>query len=112
VSAPLKEVEGASTLSGLIFSEEKEGSNFKEILSGLRSIKNIVLLIGPEGGFSKKEVSSAVRYGFLEVSLGPRILRSETAPIAALSIIQYELGDMGNMQPPINSLSEYVAPEE
>jgi 16S rRNA (uracil1498-N3)-methyltransferase len=100
ISAPLKEAEGSATLSGLIFSEEKEGSNFKEILSGLRSIKNIVLLIGPEGGFSKKEVSSAVRHGFIEVSIGPRILRTETAPIAALSIIQYELGDMGNVPPP------------
>jgi 16S rRNA (uracil1498-N3)-methyltransferase len=99
ISATLKEVEGASTLSGIIFSEEKDGRNFKEILSDLRNIKNIVLLIGPEGGFSKKEVSSAVRNGFTEVSLGPRILRTETAPIAALSIIQYELGDMGNVQP-------------
>ena len=101
ISAPLKGAEGERTLSGIIFSEEKEGSNFKEMLSGLRNIKNLVLLIGPEGGFSKKEVNSAVRYGFLEVSLGPRILRTETAPIAALSIIQYELGDMGNLQPPL-----------
>lgn len=100
ISAPLKETEGVPTLSGIIFSEEKEGINCKEILSGLRGIKNMVVLIGPEGGFSKKELSSAVRYGFTEVSLGPRILRTETAPIAALSIIQYEIGDMGNMQSP------------
>jgi len=100
ISAPLKEAEGAPTLSGIIFSEEKEGVNCKKILSRMRGIKNIVVLIGPEGGFSKKEVSSAVRYGFLEVSLGPRILRTETAPMAALSIIQYELGDMGDMKSP------------
>jgi len=97
ISAPLSSEEGTPTLAGIIFSEEMESCNFKEVLSGLQSIRTIILLIGPEGGFSKKEVGSAVRYGFAEVSLGPRILRTETAPIAALSIIQYELGDMGSL---------------
>jgi len=53
------------------------------------------LLIGPEGGFSPEEVDYARRSGAVPVSLGPRILRSETAGIVALGIILYELGDLG-----------------
>jgi len=55
----------------------------------------IALMVGPEGGFSDPEVKTAKKSGFSAVSLGPRILRTETAPIAALSIIQYLWGDLG-----------------
>lgn len=79
---------------GLIFSEEQKGKSLKEILETFRDIKTIMLIIGPEGGFSHEEVELAAGKGFAVVSLGPRILRTETAPIAAASIIQYELGDM------------------
>jgi 16S rRNA (uracil1498-N3)-methyltransferase len=79
----------------IIFFEEQKENNLKEILTGSRDKKNVVLLIGPEGGFSNDEVSAAVEKGFIKASLGPRILRTETAPISAISIIQYELGDIG-----------------
>lgn len=81
--------------ANIIFSEEQKKRNLKQILSGLGTVSHITLLIGPEGGFSKDEVRTAVEKGFIDVSLGPRILRTETAPLSALSIIQYELGDMG-----------------
>jgi 16S rRNA (uracil1498-N3)-methyltransferase len=55
-------------------------------------IRTIILLIGPEGGFSHEEVEMAVEAGFTPVSLGDLILRTETAPIAALSILRYEFG--------------------
>ena len=55
--------------------------------------KGIDLLIGPEGGFSKKEIQSAREFGFTGISLGPRILRTETASLAAISIIQAKWGD-------------------
>lgn len=80
---------------GIIFFEENRERNLREILSGFKEIKKVTILIGPEGGFTKEEVSAATEKGFVEASLGPRILRTETAPITALSIIQYELGDMG-----------------
>jgi 16S rRNA (uracil1498-N3)-methyltransferase len=51
------------------------------------------LLIGPEGGFSAPERATAMHYGFLPCTLGPRILRAETAPLAALAAIQAVLGD-------------------
>jgi 16S rRNA (uracil1498-N3)-methyltransferase len=52
-------------------------------------------MVGPEGGFSQEEVENAKQAGFLPVSLGERILRSETVSLSLLSIFQYEWGDMG-----------------
>jgi len=53
-----------------------------------------VLLIGPEGGLTGLEEDLAHRAGFQGIRLGPRILRTETAPTAALSILQFLLGDL------------------
>jgi 16S rRNA (uracil1498-N3)-methyltransferase len=58
--------------------------------------QNTLLLTGPEGGFSQKEKEAAVAAGFNLVSLGPRILRTETAPVTALSLIQHLAGDLGS----------------
>tara|TARA_Y100001968_G_scaffold300163_2_gene311342 strand:+ start:419 stop:1165 length:747 start_codon:yes stop_codon:yes gene_type:complete len=52
------------------------------------------VLIGPEGGFSQVEQLSLHEAGFLAVQLGPRILRTETAAIAALSVLQAQYGDL------------------
>jgi 16S rRNA (uracil1498-N3)-methyltransferase len=54
----------------------------------------VCLLIGPEGGFSQTEYEDAGIAGFAPVSLGPRILRTETAAIAALSVAQATWGDL------------------
>lgn len=51
------------------------------------------LLIGPEGGLSPDEITDAEQYGFQSLRLGPRILRTETAPITALSVLQQLWGD-------------------
>jgi len=58
--------------------------------------KEILLMLGPEGGFSLEEIKKAEEAGFMIASLGPRILKAETAPIAACAIIQYIFGDIGN----------------
>lgn len=55
---------------------------------------DIALLIGPEGGFSEHEVQYAVKQDFQPLSLGPRILRTETAAITALSVLQAIGGDL------------------
>lgn len=52
------------------------------------------VFIGPEGGFTAEEVDVAQRYGLVPVTLGPRILRAETAGIVAAAAILYELGDL------------------
>ena len=53
------------------------------------------VLIGPEGGFEEEEIRLAAESGFISYSLGPRILRAETAAVCACSLIQYLFGDMG-----------------
>lgn len=55
---------------------------------------NVVALIGPEGGFCPEEIESAFRVGFRGITLGPRILRSDTAAITALSLLQALYGDL------------------
>ncbi|MBA2777908.1 16S rRNA (uracil(1498)-N(3))-methyltransferase [Billgrantia kenyensis] len=52
------------------------------------------LLIGPEGGLAETEVEAAMAAGFSPLSLGPRILRTETAPVVALTLLQYRFGDL------------------
>ncbi len=62
----------------------------KDILRGTSGTKKIIVLIGPEGGFSEAEAEAARARGFSLVSLGSNILRTETAAVAVLSMIAYE----------------------
>ncbi len=57
--------------------------------------ENITLLIGPEGGLSEAEIEQAQDAGFQPVCFGPRILRTETATVAALAVVQTLWGDLG-----------------
>jgi 16S rRNA (uracil1498-N3)-methyltransferase len=68
--------------------------SFTEGIGSFRP-QSVALLIGPEGGFSADEVAQAQADGFLPVSLGPRILRTETAAIVAAALAQSYLGDLG-----------------
>ncbi len=56
--------------------------------------KHVNLLAGCEGGFSRSEIELAKENNFTSVKLGPRILRTETAAVAAIAILQYQLGDL------------------
>ena len=55
---------------------------------------SVALFSGPEGGFSAGEFETASRYGIMPVTLGPRTLRAETAPLVAASAVFYEMGDL------------------
>jgi len=79
----------------LIFWEEEARRGLREVLAAQGSTSEVHLLIGPEGGFSSAEATAALTAGFHIVSLGPRILRTETAAIAVVSLLQYEMGDLG-----------------
>lgn len=57
--------------------------------------QKVFILIGPEGGFEVEEVRVAREHGFAAVHMGPRILRAETATVAACALVQYIFGDMG-----------------
>ena len=56
---------------------------------------SILVLVGPEGGWREEEVASAEGAGSIPVTLGPKILRAETAAILAIGILQYRLGELG-----------------
>ncbi|GAB6910079.1 16S rRNA (uracil(1498)-N(3))-methyltransferase [Desulfosarcina cetonica] len=62
-----------------------------------RPPQRILILVGPEGGFDADEVRRARANGFLTAGLGPRILRAETAAVAACTLVQYCFGDMGGV---------------
>jgi len=80
---------GPETL--LLFPWEEGTEPVKNVLRRHLDAKHVVVLIGPEGGFSQAEAEAAKDKGFHLVSLGPTILRTETAAMAALAIIGYEL---------------------
>ncbi len=93
-SEDIKGVKLKSTLR-ILLSEDYKLRNLRQLLGDNSSVEEVILMVGPEGGFSRTEVQASSEKGFTEASLGPRILRTETAPLAAISIIQYALGDMG-----------------
>jgi 16S rRNA (uracil1498-N3)-methyltransferase len=63
--------------------------------NGKHPIRKILLMLGPEGGFTQQEIEMAEHSGFVVAGLGPRILRAETATLAAVTLVQYLFGDMG-----------------
>ncbi|HHY71460.1 MAG TPA: 16S rRNA (uracil(1498)-N(3))-methyltransferase [Thermoanaerobacterales bacterium] len=76
--------------------EQEKVTTLKKIMQDIdKNILRIAVFIGPEGGFSIDEIKKAKAAGAVPVSLGSRILKTETAAVAACSMIMYELGDMG-----------------
>ena len=78
----------------LFFYEEENRFGLKEALEQNPGCKTASIVTGPEGGFEPAEASFAASCGMLSVSLGPRILRCETAPICALSAVMLYTGNM------------------
>jgi 16S rRNA (uracil1498-N3)-methyltransferase len=68
----------------LLFDHQQDG-----VLPSARPEQGVALLIGPEGGFSEAEIALARDAGFTGIALGARVLRTETAPVAALAVLQY-----------------------
>lgn len=75
----------------IIAYEKEKNISIKNLLQKNKQSKNIGILIGPEGGINEKEIKLLQEKGGKLVSLGERILRTETAPIALISMIIYEL---------------------
>ncbi|MBQ4528137.1 MAG: 16S rRNA (uracil(1498)-N(3))-methyltransferase [Clostridia bacterium] len=73
--------------------EDESVLSIKKVLKEAGTPDSICIFIGPEGGFDSSEVTLARENGFSVVSMGPRIMRTETAPLAALTAVMYELGD-------------------
>lgn len=77
--------------------ENATGFGIKSMVqkSNLNDIKSIGIMVGPEGGFEEEEIELLKSKGANIVTLGPRILRTETAGFTCTAILQYELGDVG-----------------
>ena len=91
IHQPIKynQVQLAEKQTGIILQPESSQSLFE-----IERTESVALLIGPEGGFSDDEITQAVSKSFTAVKFGPRILRTETAAIAAISIFQSAWGDL------------------
>lgn len=70
--------------------KQNECSNFKKAVKNIKEGSRVCILVGPEGGFDKSEIDDLLKQGFIACGLGPRILRTETAALYALSAISYE----------------------
>jgi 16S rRNA (uracil1498-N3)-methyltransferase len=79
--------------------ENEEGFGIKKLVENIKkeTINKVAIIIGPEGGFEESEILKLKEIGANIVTLGPRILRTETAGFACLSLIMYELGDLGGV---------------
>ena len=81
--------------------ENAENFGIKTLINSgkidISKIKTIGILIGPEGGFEESEINKLKDNGAYIVTLGSRILRTETAGFVATSLVQYELGDLGGI---------------
>lgn len=85
----------------LIFYEEEETTGLAEIFQARQDQPlptSLIFLIGPESGFARNEVERAKAAGFLPVTLGERVVRAETASIAATAILQFLLGGLRGQQ--------------
>jgi 16S rRNA (uracil1498-N3)-methyltransferase len=78
----------------IIFWEESKNAGLLDGI-GDNDPKSAFLMVGPEGGFASDEIALAEKEGFRRVGLGPRILKAETAALAAVVMVQYVFGDMG-----------------
>ncbi len=81
----------------IIFWEEEKDQQLANI-EKLFPITSLLITTGPEGGFTKQEIALARKNYFSSISLGPRVLRSETAVITAVSIIQFLLGNLNKSE--------------
>ncbi|HOG06525.1 MAG: 16S rRNA (uracil(1498)-N(3))-methyltransferase [Syntrophales bacterium] len=84
----------------LMLWEEERETGLRNLLRGLTDLKGrpCTVVIGPEGGFTEAEVRLAKGHGFLIASLGRRVLKVETAAVAALAIVQYERETLGTAE--------------
>lgn len=80
--------------------ENATGYGIKSMVNtveNIKEVKDIGILIGPEGGFEESEIEILKNKGAHIVTLGPRILRTETAGFTCATLLQYELGDVGGI---------------
>jgi 16S rRNA (uracil1498-N3)-methyltransferase len=84
-----------SALTKIICWEEESHHGIRDVLEAPMPSGAVAVLVGPEGGWTEQEVAQALAHGFVTVSLGPRMLRTETAAITLIGLIRYAQGELG-----------------
>jgi 16S rRNA (uracil1498-N3)-methyltransferase len=79
----------------LLLWEGEQTTRLNDVFKAHPAPESAAIVVGPEGGLTNEEVAQAIACGFTPVSLGRRILRTETAGLAMLAILQFHYGDMG-----------------
>lgn len=79
----------------LVLWEGERRRPLRTVLDAHERAAAIAVVVGPEGGLTPQEVAQGESYGFLPVGLGARILRTETAGLVAVALLQYRFGDLG-----------------
>jgi 16S rRNA (uracil1498-N3)-methyltransferase len=74
---------------------EGDAPSLDEVLARVEAPRAAAVLVGPEGGLAAAEVEAARAFGFAAASLGPRILRTDTAGVVAVALLQFRFGDLG-----------------
>lgn len=92
-------MEMAAGIPTILLYEHETNNGLKQVINDnreeIQAGSRLFLIIGPEGGFAPEEIAAAGEQGVLIAGLGPRILRTETAGLAAAAIVLYELADLG-----------------
>ncbi len=97
IASPAKAFAQSAVTCKVLFSERRDARPLRDVLgamaqsAGSETSGKVALAIGPEGGWTNEEISAARSSGFCEASLGENILRTETAVIAAMAIVEYAL---------------------
>jgi len=86
----LKHIESYDNSLKIVCNTQELSKNIKKVLQDNRKDDTIVIVVGPEGGFSSREIDFLVEKGFISVTLGENIFRAETVPLYLLSVISYE----------------------
>ena len=94
VVEPMQADAHQSALPALLVFSERGGLPINDALGEVSYTQPIIACVGPEGGWSDDELGTLASYGARFVTLGPRILRTETAAIVAVTLIQHRLGDL------------------
>jgi 16S rRNA (uracil1498-N3)-methyltransferase len=79
----------------LVLWEGEDRRPLRAVLAASERVASVAVLVGPEGGLTPEELAHGEAYGFLAVGLGKRVLRTETAGVVAVALLQYQFGDLG-----------------
>ena len=79
----------------LVLWEGEDTRRLRTVLAASAPVGSVAVVVGPEGGLTSQEVARGEDSGFLAVGLGKRILRTETAGVVAVALLQYQFGDLG-----------------